>query len=150
LIGNPQNILIGQAGGIGFWPYFADAVIPSLVGLAVSFGCIALVWRTSLSAPAGDAPLAKITFNRLQTGICGRGRSSSRSCDLTAARGIALLVAACLILVVYFPQDNTDEIDLPLLILFAALFIERCVCANRFQKTPYVPSHLMIFCPIVS
>ena len=32
LIGNPQNILIGQAGNIGFWPYFADAAVPSLVG----------------------------------------------------------------------------------------------------------------------
>jgi len=56
LIGNPQNILIGQAGGIGFWPYFADAVIPALVGLAVSFGCIAIVWRSSLAAPAAHAP----------------------------------------------------------------------------------------------
>ncbi|WP_287333116.1 SLC13 family permease [Mesorhizobium sp.] len=37
LIGNPQNILIGQAGQIGFWSYFVDAAIPSLAGLIVRF-----------------------------------------------------------------------------------------------------------------
>jgi Na+/H+ antiporter NhaD/arsenite permease-like protein len=126
LIGNPQNILIGQAGGIGFWPYFADAVIPSLVGLAVSFGCIALVWRTSLSAPAADAPLAKIAFNRLHIGVCGIGLIVLLALFATSLpREVsALLVAACLIVSRVLPtRQLLDEIDLPLLILFAALFI---------------------------
>ena len=51
MIGNPQNILIGQAGNIGFWPYFAGAIVPSIVGCAISFACIALIWRASLSPP---------------------------------------------------------------------------------------------------
>ena len=50
LIGNPQNILIGQAGGLGFWSYVADAVVPSLVGArrlasSASPWCGARAWR---------------------------------------------------------------------------------------------------------
>src|ERR671924_256138 len=44
LIGNPQNIMIGQVGGLGFWSYFAAAAVPSLAGLAISFACIAWFW----------------------------------------------------------------------------------------------------------
>jgi Na+/H+ antiporter NhaD/arsenite permease-like protein len=126
LIGNPQNILIGQVGGIGFWPYFADAVTVSLIGLAVSFVCIAFVWRTSLAASAVDAPLTKVAFNRLQTGICGIAVIVLLALFATSLpREVsALLVAACLILSRVLPtRQLLDEIDLPLLILFAALFI---------------------------
>src|SRR4051812_45098667 len=126
LIGNPQNILIGQTGGIGFWPYFADAVVPALVGLAVSFGCIAIVWRSSLSVRAADAPLIKVDFDRLQVGICGAGLTVLLALFATSLpREVsALLVAACLIVSRSLPtRQLLDEIDLPLLILFAALFI---------------------------
>jgi len=126
LIGNPQNILIGQAGGIGFWPYFADAVGVAVIGLALTFACIAFVWRTSLAAPAVDAPLAEVAFYRLQTGICGVGLVVLLALFATPLpREVsALLVAACLILSRVLPtRQLLDEIDLPLLILFAALFI---------------------------
>lgn len=126
LIGNPQNILIGQAGGLEFWPYFADAVIVSLIGLAVSFVCIALVWRTSLAAPSVEPSPAKVAFNRLQTGVCGVGLFILLALFATPLpREVsALLVAACLILSRVLPtRQLLDEIDLPLLILFAALFI---------------------------
>ena len=33
LIGNPQNILIGQAGRLGFWAYLAIAIVPAIVSL---------------------------------------------------------------------------------------------------------------------
>src|SRR5215510_12091402 len=56
LIGNPQNILIGQVGRLGFWSYFAAAVVPSILGLAISFGCIAWAWRSSLRAEAAASP----------------------------------------------------------------------------------------------
>src|SRR5207244_12081073 len=126
LIANSQKFLSGQVGGIGFWPYFADAVTVSLIGLAVSFVCIAFVWRTSLAAPAVDAPLTKVAFNRLQTGICGIGLFVLLALFATPLpREVsALLVAACLILSRVLPtRQLLDEIDLPLLILFAALFI---------------------------
>ena len=50
---------------------FADAAVPALVGLVISFGCIALMWRSSLAAPATDAPLEPVAFDRVQVGTCG-------------------------------------------------------------------------------
>jgi len=126
LIGNPQNILIGQAGALGFWPYFADAVVPSLAGLTVSYGCIAFIWRSSLTAPATDAPVAAGTFDRRQMGICAVGLVALLVLFATPLpREIsALLVAACLIVSRTLPtRQLLDEIDVPLLILFAALFV---------------------------
>src|SRR5262245_4639759 len=58
LIGSPQNILIGQVGGLGFWSYAAVACVPALVALAVTFACIAFVWRKSLAAEPSAAAIA--------------------------------------------------------------------------------------------
>lgn len=126
LIGNPQNIMIGQAGALGFWPYFADAIVPSFAALAVSYGCIALTWRESLATPPSDAPLAPVSYDRRQVGMCGAGLvvllvlfATPMPRELSA-----LLVAAFLIVSRVLPtRQLLDEIDLPLLILFAALFV---------------------------
>jgi Na+/H+ antiporter NhaD/arsenite permease-like protein len=126
LIGNPQNILIGQAGNIGFWSYFADAAVPALVGLAISFACIALVWRSSLTTPAASAPVAMVPFDRVQVWTCGIALAVLLVLFATPLpREIsALLVAACLIVSRVLPtRQLLDDIDLPLLILFAALFV---------------------------
>ena len=126
LIGNPQNILIGQAGNIDFWSYFADAIVPAMVGLAISFGCIAWVWRSSLAAPAASAPAAPVAFDRIQIWTCGVALAVLLVLFATPLpREIsALLVAACLIVSRVLPtRQLLDDIDLPLLILFAALFV---------------------------
>ena len=126
LIGNPQNILIGQAGNIGFWPYFAGAIVPSIVGCAISFACIALIWRASLSAPTTEAPREEIEFDRLQVGICAAALAALLVLFATPLpREVsALLIAACLIVSRVLPSRQLfGEIDLPLLILFAALFV---------------------------
>ncbi|XQU08772.1 SLC13 family permease [Halomonas sp. LY9] len=45
LIGNPQNILIGQAGGLDFWGYSLQALVPALAALLITYGVIWLLWR---------------------------------------------------------------------------------------------------------
>jgi Na+/H+ antiporter NhaD/arsenite permease-like protein len=126
LIGNPQNILIGQVGRLGFWTYSAIAIVPAIVGLAITFGCIALVWRSSLAAKAEDAPVIAPAFDRRQTGICGIALVALLVLFTTALprEMSALLVAAFLIVSRTVPSRQLlDEIDLPLLILFASLFV---------------------------
>lgn len=126
LIGNPQNILIGQAGRLGFWTYSAIAVVPAIVSLAITFGCIALVWRSSLAAKAEEASVVALAFDRRQTGICGIALVVLLALFTTALprEMSALLVAAFLIVSRTVPSRQLlDEIDLPLLILFASLFI---------------------------
>jgi Na+/H+ antiporter NhaD/arsenite permease-like protein len=126
LIGNPQNIMIGQVGGLGFWSYFAAAIVPSILGLAISFACIAWIWRASLRAEAAAVPIAAPQYDRQQTGICGMALLVLLILFTTSLpREIsALLIAACLIVSrKYATRQLLDEIDLPLLILFACLFV---------------------------
>lgn len=58
LIGNPQNMLIGQLLQLPFDAYFLDAIIPVALGLVTSWGLI--VWQTGgqWKEAAGDAPNA--------------------------------------------------------------------------------------------
>jgi Na+/H+ antiporter NhaD/arsenite permease-like protein len=126
LIGNPQNIMIGQVGGVDFWWYSAVALVPSVAALAVSFGCIALVWRKSLSVRPVELAVAAPAIDRRETALCMVGLLAILALFATPLpREIsALLVAACLMVSRTLPSRQLlDDIDLPLLLLFAALFV---------------------------
>jgi Na+/H+ antiporter NhaD/arsenite permease-like protein len=126
LIGNPQNILIGQAGRLGFWTYLGVAIVPAVVGLAITFGCIAFAWRSSLAAEAKEATVVAPAFDRRQTGVCATALAALLVLFATPLprEMSALLVAAVLTVSRTVPSRQLlDEIDLPLLILFASLFI---------------------------
>ena len=49
LIGNPQNIVIGQVGGLDFWRFMAACGLPALAALACVFVTVAFVWRGRLT-----------------------------------------------------------------------------------------------------
>jgi Na+/H+ antiporter NhaD/arsenite permease-like protein len=126
LIGNPQNILIGQAGRLGFWSYLAVAIVPAIVALAITFGCIARAWRSSLAAEAKNVATAAPAVDRRQAGLCATALLALLVLFTTPLpREIsALLVAAFVIVSRIVPSRQLlDEIDLPLLILFASLFV---------------------------
>lgn len=40
MIGNPQNLLIGEYGGLGFWPFLLACGVPAAVSLAIVYGVI--------------------------------------------------------------------------------------------------------------
>jgi Na+/H+ antiporter NhaD/arsenite permease-like protein len=52
VIGNPQNILIGQVGRLDFWSFTAACGPPAALALATVFGGVWLVWRRKLSQRA--------------------------------------------------------------------------------------------------
>lgn len=54
LIGNPQNMLIGETLKLSFGGYFAQALGPVLLGLLVTWGLIAWQTRGRWAAPPGD------------------------------------------------------------------------------------------------
>ncbi|BCB60545.1 MULTISPECIES: SLC13 family permease [Halomonadaceae] len=127
LIGNPQNILIGQAGDLAFWDYSLQAAVPALVALMATYSVIWLVWRRRwwLSGPA-SAPLATAPMTE-----------SLRYKPLLAA--VALLVlfstplprewsalAVALVLMMsrrVASHRYTQAVDWNLLLLFVGLFI---------------------------
>lgn len=55
LVGNPQNILIGQTLGLSFAGYLAVALLPSLLGLGVVWGVTVILWKDLLRP--GTAPV---------------------------------------------------------------------------------------------
>lgn len=56
LIGNPQNMLIGQTLRLPFYGYFLDAIVPVGLGLIASWGLI--VWQTGGRWKDTDEPVA--------------------------------------------------------------------------------------------
>lgn len=66
LIGNPQNILIGQAGGLDFWRYLAFAVPPTLASLAITFVAIVATWRFAPGDGANPADSRPPQIDRFQ------------------------------------------------------------------------------------
>ena len=135
LIGNPQNILIGQVGRVGFWSYVSIAILPTIVSLVIVFACIAIVWRSALVVPPSDRmTVSPLSVDYHQAGICVLALAILLVLFATPLpREIsALLVAACLIVSRRVPSRQLlDEIDLPLLILFASLF----VVTDAFRRT---------------
>ena len=126
LIGNPQNILIGQVGGLDFWAYLGIASVPAIANLVIVFVCIAFFWRTSLAKEPEDAQIETQAVDGQGVAISAAGLLLLLVLFVTPLpREIsALLVAACLIMSRSIPSRQLlDEIDLPLIILFASLFI---------------------------
>jgi Na+/H+ antiporter NhaD/arsenite permease-like protein len=126
LIGNPQNILIGQVGGLGFWSYAAAALVPAVLGLALSFGLIAFLWRRELAALPELATVPAPTVDRFQVTLSALAIAALLALFATPLpREVsALLVAALVVVSRKHPSRKLfDEIDLPLLILFASLFV---------------------------
>jgi Na+/H+ antiporter NhaD/arsenite permease-like protein len=126
LIGNPQNILIGQVGRIDFWSYLLMAIVPASIGMLIAFVCIAVAWRRLRGEAAASSAIVSTSFDRRQAGLCGLALVVLLVLFTTSVpREIsAILVAAFLIVSRTVPSRQLlDEIDLPLLILFASLFV---------------------------
>lgn len=59
LIGNPQNMLLGQLGGLHFGAFLCWAIIPTLAALAAAYGILLLLYRGRLTACAPHPPPAE-------------------------------------------------------------------------------------------
>ncbi|MBI5121050.1 MAG: anion transporter [Rhodospirillales bacterium] len=55
VIGNPQNILIGQMGGLDFWRFMAVCAAPGLLALICVFAVTWVGWRGSLAHQTREA-----------------------------------------------------------------------------------------------
>src|SRR5262249_32185384 len=100
LIGNPQNILIGQGGRLGFWSYLAAAIVPATVALVITFGCIVRVWRSSLAAEPKNVPATPPAVDRRQIGLCAAALLALLILFTTPApREISALLVAAFVIV---------------------------------------------------
>ena len=68
LIGNPQNILIGQSLHLSFSRFLVDAGVPAVLGLGAVWGVIALQYRGRWSKELAQVPqVDEPPFNRWQS-----------------------------------------------------------------------------------
>jgi len=127
LIGNPQNMLIGQQLGLSFAGYLLDAGIPSAIGLAAVWLVIAVryrnKWHLSLPAPGID----EVPFNGWQAtkGIAVLAALMVAFLFTGAPRDVLALAAAGLLLLSRTTASRMmlGLVDWQLLVLFAGLFV---------------------------
>jgi len=131
LIGNPQNMLIGQVLELSFAGYFLEAIVPVLLGLAATWGILAWQtrgrWRTVLDDPPPERRHDYAVYNRWQTakglGVAGALVGAFLLSDVP--REVAALAGAGLLLMSrrLHSHKMLGLVDWELLILFIGLFV---------------------------
>ena len=125
LIGNPQNILIGQAGGLDFWRYFLLALPPTLLSLVITFVAVMATWRL---APAEDITPKEAAVPRIDRIQMAKGLVAVAALVglfLTPLpRELSALAVAGLLLMSrrLSSREMIGAVDWPLLLLFVCLF----------------------------
>ena len=130
LIGNPQNILIGALGRLGFWTFLAICALPAMFTLVVVFAVVWLQWHKritqSVLAATLDAP--PITVHPLDRNQTIKGAIALLALLVLFAtplpREIGALIIAALLLASRKITSRTmiAAVDWPLLLLVACLF----------------------------
>ncbi|MBX3024329.1 anion transporter [bacterium] len=127
LIGNPQNILIGQVLRLSFAGYLADAAVPALLGLGVVWWVIA---RQSGGRWQGAEPSRAIAVPRLDVWQSGKGLAVLAALIVGFVAGVGerdvLALAGAAVLLVSRRTASRGllaQVDGQLLLLFVALFI---------------------------
>ncbi|MEX2615588.1 MAG: SLC13 family permease [Alphaproteobacteria bacterium] len=126
LIGNPQNILIGEHGGLDFWRYALDAAPVALAALAVVFVTVAVLWRRELATPFRSAAQTVPVLNRpaLAKGLVATAvLLALLATDLPAWQSALMIAGALLVSRRLSTRDMLALVDWHLLVLFAGLFI---------------------------
>jgi Na+/H+ antiporter NhaD/arsenite permease-like protein len=126
IIGNPQNILIGEVGGLDFWRFLLACGPPALAGLACVFLVVWWQWRTrfsvpqnraELAAPALDRPgVAKATFAALLLLVLF-------ATPLPHIEGVLLVAGYLLVSRRLATRTMLGLVDWHLLVLFGGLFV---------------------------
>ena len=129
--GNPQNMLIAVASGISFARFVATLAVPSLGGLVIVFGVIALVYRRDLAAAPGrltahpateaehpfDGPLVARALALFVLALAGW--LAGFSLPLVAITAAAALIAVAR----RDPTRAFANVEWELLLFFGALFV---------------------------
>jgi Na+/H+ antiporter NhaD/arsenite permease-like protein len=127
LIGNPQNMLIGESLKLSFAGYFLDAALPVLAGLLVTWGLIMLRRSSPPALPQDVAPAPQASLDRWQTAkgivvasaivLCFVFTSLPR--EVVALTGAGVLLTSRKL----HSRSMLGLVDWELLVLFMGLFI---------------------------
>jgi Na+/H+ antiporter NhaD/arsenite permease-like protein len=163
IIGNPQNILIGQVGHLDFWRFLAVCGAPSALGLVAVHAIICLQWRGRWSLePAPESAPAAATAGLQRRPLV---KAVVATAALLVAFGTdqprdlaALLVAAALFVSRRIEtRALVRAVDWSLLMLFGGLFVVTGIVAelpetralfDRIVGAGWLPDRLAILAPL--
>lgn len=146
LIGNPQNILIAEVGGLGFLAHWLYAVVPSLISLLLVFFVIRRVMRpelqtgapfTSLEPSKADLQLGQPARQAPLLGVCALLVGVVCAYMALPALGYVAALAAGVLATVALRLPLVKVlrgVDTKLLLLITALF----VVTGAFAQLPGV------------
>jgi Na+/H+ antiporter NhaD/arsenite permease-like protein len=128
LVGNPQNMLIGQMSGVAFLDFAGVLLPPALLGLAIQYAVLRVGFRRELARaridpaavppnPAVDRALVAVTLAILAGTVAGFVAGFNLPWTALAGGALAMVLG----------RRNTHEtlkrVDWHLLVFFAALFV---------------------------
>jgi Na+/H+ antiporter NhaD/arsenite permease-like protein len=139
LIGNPQNMLIGQIAHLDFGRYILWSSVPVIFAMGAAYGIIWLMSRNNLQASLpnqNESAQQTYPFNRVHTikGIIILVVAIGLFFTSLPKEVIALAVAGIHLASTKFRTDDLlGLVDWPILVLFMGLF----VVTGAFQSTGY-------------
>lgn len=127
LIGNPQNMLIGEKLKLPFAGYLADALPPVLAGLAATWWILARLYRGRFERETPPPLIEAPDFSRWQTtkGLALLALLVGLFLFTALPRDVLALAAAGILLLSrrMATRDMLGLVDWQLLVLFASLFV---------------------------
>jgi Na+/H+ antiporter NhaD/arsenite permease-like protein len=131
LIGNPQNMLIGQKLGLSFRGYFLEAIVPVALGLAAAWALVVRAargrWHADPAPRAIESLPALARFDPWQTskGLAVAAALMAVFLFTDWPRDVAALVGAGVLLTSrrLHSSKMLGLVDWPLLLLFIGLFV---------------------------
>jgi Na+/H+ antiporter NhaD/arsenite permease-like protein len=127
LIGNPQNMLIGQTLRLSFAGFLADALVPSVLGLAVVWAVLHVSVRGRWERDVPTGPVEAPPLDRWQTakGLLVLALLVLGFLFAPVPREVLALAAAALLLTSrrMASRDLIGLVDWHLLVLFMGLFV---------------------------
>ncbi|SMF82023.1 transporter, YbiR family [Azospirillum oryzae] len=161
LIGNPQNILIGQIGHLDFWRFLAVCGGPALAAMAIVYGTVWIVWRGRFGMPQeGGAPVASVALDRWQLGKAVAATLVLLvlfTRDIPQEHAVLLVAGVMMISRRMASRDMLGMVDWHLLVLFAALFAINhalgltgipAALVGDLQAAGWLPDRLAVMLPL--
>ena len=128
IIGNPQNILIGQTGGLDFWRFLAVCGPPALASLGLVFAGVWLTWRRHLAvavaAPGSFEAHEPVDRPMLAKAAVATGVLLALfATPLPQVVSVLIVAGALLVSRRLATRQMLGMVDWHLLVLFAGLFV---------------------------
>jgi Na+/H+ antiporter NhaD/arsenite permease-like protein len=127
VIGNPQNILIGQVGRLEFWSFVSACGPPAVLALLTVFSVIWIVWRRKLSRLVERDSIIDIPpvdhFGIGKAVLATAALLALFSTRLPHVSDVLIVTAVLLVSRRLATREILGLVDWHLLVLFAGLFV---------------------------